>query len=190
MPKIIDHDKQREEIIFKSFDLFSTKGFASVTMRELARELEVSTGLLYHYFSTKEAIFEQMIQFVIEKDISRVKAGIDPDLSLSEKIITAGRLIESNKSYYQNLILLMVDYIRFVGKDEAKKIMESFSTNYLDAISSHLSLSETFSTILLSWLAGLMYCSLTVQDMIPFEKQFASMAEMITLVAQNNQGLS
>jgi hypothetical protein len=30
MPKVVDFEKQRKEILFKSFDLFAQKGYANV----------------------------------------------------------------------------------------------------------------------------------------------------------------
>ncbi|NJL79674.1 MAG: helix-turn-helix transcriptional regulator, partial [Richelia sp. SM2_1_7] len=60
MPKIVDHEKYRKELLWKSFDLFAQKGYGSVTMREIAKELGVSTGTLYHYFPNKESLYLQL----------------------------------------------------------------------------------------------------------------------------------
>ena len=38
--------------------LFGTRGFASTSVDELAREARVTTGALYHHFATKAALFE------------------------------------------------------------------------------------------------------------------------------------
>ncbi|MGB6015410.1 MAG: helix-turn-helix domain-containing protein, partial [Nodosilinea sp.] len=48
MPKIVDHDQYRREILDQCFDLFAEKGYAALTMRQIAQELGVSTGTLYH----------------------------------------------------------------------------------------------------------------------------------------------
>jgi AcrR family transcriptional regulator len=50
MPKIVDHDQYRKELLSKCFDLFAEKGYGSITMRQIAEGLNVSTGTLYHYF--------------------------------------------------------------------------------------------------------------------------------------------
>ena len=56
MPKIVDHDEYRKELLERCFGIFSRKGFSNVTMREIVSEIGVSTGTLYHYFDTKEKI--------------------------------------------------------------------------------------------------------------------------------------
>ena len=59
MPKIVDHEQYRKELLGKCFDLFAQKGYGSITMRQIAQGLGVSTGTLYHYFPSKQALFEQ-----------------------------------------------------------------------------------------------------------------------------------
>ena len=53
MPKIVDRDRYRKELLNKCFDIFAEKGYSSVTMREIGSEIGVSTGTLYHYFPSK-----------------------------------------------------------------------------------------------------------------------------------------
>jgi AcrR family transcriptional regulator len=69
MPKIVDHDRYRKELLGKCFDLFAAKGYGSITMREIAQGLGVSTGTLYHYFPNKKVLFEQLIEQMAERDV-------------------------------------------------------------------------------------------------------------------------
>lgn len=62
MPKIVDHDQYREELVEKSFAVFARHGFTNCTMRILAKEIGVSTGRLYHYFATKEDVFAHVLR--------------------------------------------------------------------------------------------------------------------------------
>ena len=64
MPRIIDHDARRAQIFEDSVALFSAHGFAGLGMRQLARELGVSTGTLYHYFPNKLLLFEGMMRYL------------------------------------------------------------------------------------------------------------------------------
>ena len=70
MPKIVDHDAYRNELLQKYFDDFAQRGYNDVTMREIAQSLGVSTGSLYHYFPTKNSILESMMQLASRRDIS------------------------------------------------------------------------------------------------------------------------
>ncbi|MEM7759849.1 MAG: helix-turn-helix domain-containing protein, partial [Cyanobacteria bacterium P01_A01_bin.40] len=72
MPKIVDHHRYRKELLAKCFDLFAQRGYGSLTMRQVAKEIGVSTGTLYHYFASKEELFRQLIEEITEQDILRV----------------------------------------------------------------------------------------------------------------------
>jgi AcrR family transcriptional regulator len=39
MPKIVDHDLYRRELVSKCFDLFAEKGYGSITMRQISQGL-------------------------------------------------------------------------------------------------------------------------------------------------------
>jgi AcrR family transcriptional regulator len=54
MPKIVDHQARREELVEATWRVIARAGMAGATMREIAREASVSTGILAHYFADKE----------------------------------------------------------------------------------------------------------------------------------------
>ncbi|NRA44612.1 MAG: TetR/AcrR family transcriptional regulator [Oligoflexales bacterium] len=46
MPKIVDHEQMRKELLTQSFHYFAYQGYKGVTMRSLAKALDISTGTL------------------------------------------------------------------------------------------------------------------------------------------------
>lgn len=72
MPKVIDHERYRDELLHRYLDIFARRGYLDVTMREIARELGVSTGTLYHYFPTKKDLLEQLFHLASRRDSSAV----------------------------------------------------------------------------------------------------------------------
>ena len=52
----------REHILNTSFKLFLQKSFKEVTMKEIVEETGMSKGAFYHYFSSKEQVFEEVIR--------------------------------------------------------------------------------------------------------------------------------
>ena len=54
----------RQRILTTAFDLFAQQGYEATTMREIAAAAEVSVGLAYRYFESKEvmvlALYQQM----------------------------------------------------------------------------------------------------------------------------------
>lgn len=62
MPKIIDHDKRREEIVEVATRLILKGGFEAATMRSIAAEAGFANGALKHYFPGKESIIAAMFE--------------------------------------------------------------------------------------------------------------------------------
>ncbi|HXS36491.1 MAG TPA: helix-turn-helix domain-containing protein [Flavipsychrobacter sp.] len=53
----------REHILLVSLKLFLQKSFKEVTMKEIVEQTGLSKGAFYHYFSSKEQVFEEVIKF-------------------------------------------------------------------------------------------------------------------------------
>jgi TetR/AcrR family transcriptional regulator, transcriptional repressor for nem operon len=51
----------REHILNTSFRLFLQKNFKEVTMREIVEKTGLSKGAFYHYFESKEQLFEEVV---------------------------------------------------------------------------------------------------------------------------------
>lgn len=56
MPKIVDHEARREELVEATWRVIARTGMLGATMREIAREAGVSTGILAHYFADKDEL--------------------------------------------------------------------------------------------------------------------------------------
>ena len=57
MPK----ENKKELIIREALKLFSEKGFAAVSMRDLAESVGISVSTIYHYYESKQALVRDMI---------------------------------------------------------------------------------------------------------------------------------
>ncbi|MEE4302532.1 MAG: TetR/AcrR family transcriptional regulator, partial [Wenzhouxiangella sp.] len=53
-----DPDLTRSRILQAGFELFVDKGFAAVSMRELAQRSGVTKSLIHHHFGTKEGLWD------------------------------------------------------------------------------------------------------------------------------------
>jgi AcrR family transcriptional regulator len=56
MPKIVDWDARRDEILSATWRVIARDGIAKATIREIAREAGCSRGILAHYFDDKADI--------------------------------------------------------------------------------------------------------------------------------------
>lgn len=56
MPKIVDHEARRKEIVMATWRVIARDGLAGTTIREIAREAGYSNGVLAHYFADRDEI--------------------------------------------------------------------------------------------------------------------------------------
>ncbi len=51
----------REQILKAAMDLFFTKGYHATSIEEIAKQAQISKGLLYHYFKGKEDVLAALV---------------------------------------------------------------------------------------------------------------------------------
>ncbi|GAA2090237.1 MULTISPECIES: TetR/AcrR family transcriptional regulator [Brevibacterium] len=56
MPKIVDHDQRRTEIVHALWEVISERGIEGVTFQAVARSAGFSVGRVQHYFASKDAL--------------------------------------------------------------------------------------------------------------------------------------
>jgi AcrR family transcriptional regulator len=59
-PKVVED--RREQIIDAAMHVFAQKGFVRATNKDIARAAGITPGLIYHYFDSKEALFQAIIE--------------------------------------------------------------------------------------------------------------------------------
>jgi AcrR family transcriptional regulator len=67
---------RREQICRAAAAVISREGFAGTTMRMVADEAGVSTGMLNHYFVNRQDLLTQALVFVSERAQARMRAAI------------------------------------------------------------------------------------------------------------------
>jgi len=55
-------EKRREEILSAGLNLFIRKGYAATKTLDISQAAGISEGLLFHYFETKEKLYEELIK--------------------------------------------------------------------------------------------------------------------------------
>ena len=56
MAKIVDHAKRREEIALVACEVVAARGFEQATVARIARAAGYTTGMVAHYYESKQAI--------------------------------------------------------------------------------------------------------------------------------------
>ena len=74
MPRLVDHEARRHEIVQATWRLIAERGIEATTMRQLARELGLANGSVTHYFPDKSAILTAAFAHVFAATNARVAA--------------------------------------------------------------------------------------------------------------------
>jgi AcrR family transcriptional regulator len=59
-PKVVED--RREQILDAAMRVFSQKGFAKATNKDVAREAGITPGLIYYYFESKESLLANILE--------------------------------------------------------------------------------------------------------------------------------
>jgi AcrR family transcriptional regulator len=73
VPKIVDHEQRRQELLSATWRVIARTGIVSVTTREIAREAGVSTGVLAHYFADKGALLAAALRMSHQQVYARIQ---------------------------------------------------------------------------------------------------------------------
>jgi len=77
MPKLGMGPIRREQICRAATTLLAREGFAGTTMRMVAEEAGVSTGMLNHYFENRLDLLSQALAYSSERSLARYRDAIE-----------------------------------------------------------------------------------------------------------------
>ncbi len=83
MPKIVDHAQRRDEIALVACRVVAQYGFDQATIVRIAREAGYTTGMVAHYFDTKQDIIVAALRLIlrrIEQRLTPSGTGQSPEL--------------------------------------------------------------------------------------------------------------
>jgi len=120
---------RRERILVSAAALFARKGVAATTVREIADDVGILSGSLYHHFESKEAMVDEIVTSYLEDLRTRYKnvlAGeTDPRTRLHDLVVASLEVAEAHPhatEIYQNDVnyltqLERFSYLRNAGKE-------------------------------------------------------------------------
>jgi AcrR family transcriptional regulator len=83
VPKIVDHDRRREEIAHVTCQVVAEYGFRQATIARIARAAGYTTGMVAHYYDSKQDIILTALQLIlkrIEERLERRQGEDDADI--------------------------------------------------------------------------------------------------------------
>lgn len=66
-----DHQARRRDVSEAVWNVLATRGFTGLTLRAVAAELDATTGLLTHYFRTKQDLVDYALDLLEQRTVAR-----------------------------------------------------------------------------------------------------------------------
>ncbi|HEX6547984.1 MAG TPA: helix-turn-helix domain-containing protein, partial [Candidatus Dormibacteraeota bacterium] len=90
MPRTLNHkvhQVRREAFLDVAQRLITTKGYEAMTIQDVLDELETSRGALYHYFDSKQALLDGVVERFADAAMETIAPVMaDPDLPALRKL--------------------------------------------------------------------------------------------------------
>ncbi|MFO1344441.1 MAG: TetR/AcrR family transcriptional regulator [Burkholderiales bacterium] len=117
------HSLQRDTILNISADTFAELGYPSATMAQLAQRCGVSKSLLYHYYTSKDAILYDLMQAYMSRLQSLVIEVASRDLPAREALAeTIRRFVREYESSRSRHIVLLND-VKYLPEPDRERII-------------------------------------------------------------------
>lgn len=171
MPKIVNHDEYRQEMLEKCFYFFGQKGYANITMKDIAAEIGVSTGTLYHYFPSKEKMLGELISWAGLKSVNEYNNRLTNIESIQDRLDMFMVVLKESAEFYQNIMLLAVDIYRHSNIEQVTILYNFFSEGFVDLISDNLNVSKRFARCIYICIIGIIFNSLAVNEVKEYKRQ-------------------
>lgn len=188
MPKIVNCDQYRQELLHKCFDLFAQKGY-SIAMRQIALALGVSTGTLYHYFPSKKSLYLQLVKEQTQQDILNflLTAGNPP--TLSERLETLFNFITENEDYFLKQISLRASFYQQQEQTEVlnKEVLKQADVQTIRVIADYLRSDIAIADFVLNSIYGLLLQCFFENKTVSFSQQSALLSQMLGAYQEQKQ---
>ena len=100
-------EKRRQEILLAGLDLFVKQGYAATKTSDIAKAANMSDGLMFHYFATKEALYEELVGIGMAASQAWMQGGPDRPLArftaVAEQVLA---LLETNPQGAKFFVLM------------------------------------------------------------------------------------
>ena len=195
MPKIVDRQQYRKQLLTESFELFAEIGYGKITMRQLAQKLGISTGTLYHYFPSKEEMFIQLVEELAQRDISNFllqAESVPPDIRSRVRAILD--FTQENRDYFCKQLTIVMDYYqqqvseKAVVKDDLIQryitIYEQLDRETIEAINKYLQATNyAIGEFILIFINGLLLCQIYQPNFKSWDAQSEILIEAIVVMS-------
>lgn len=117
-------NQKQDMIVDAALEVFREKGYANARMADIARRAGVSYGLVYHYFGSKEVLFDIIVESWWSGLYSMMEREIASDIPTRDKLV---HVIEYFLDTYGTKPNLMSIFVSEVSRSSVYHTQEGLS---------------------------------------------------------------
>jgi AcrR family transcriptional regulator len=106
----VDRQSQSEKILSAAYGCISTRGYANVSLRDIADEAGVALSQLHYYYKSKEGLFKEVVQLTIEKYLREVEHALKNGGTLEERVASLIDYFRKMLRHNPELFRLLYDF--------------------------------------------------------------------------------
>lgn len=110
MQNSTDQTNPAQKILLAAYDCLSTRGYANVTMRNIADEAGVALSQLTYYFKNKETLFTEVINRMAGQYIREIETRMGTAADLNEMIASLSQFFKETLQDKPKLLRLFIDF--------------------------------------------------------------------------------
>ncbi|UFT98323.1 TetR family transcriptional regulator C-terminal domain-containing protein [Radiobacillus kanasensis] len=123
MPKKVDHLKRKRQIAEATWRVILEKGIEHASVRNIAKEANLSLGALRYYFSSQDQLLAYAMDLVKERATERIQQIVSQDIPLKVKVIQAlMEMVPTSKETRAEMEIWFSFLIHIRHKKEQRKI--------------------------------------------------------------------
>lgn len=109
---------RRQEILYAALDLFVSKGYAATKIADIAERVSMSVGLLFHYFESKEKLYEELVTMGLEGTAYPAAQGCEKAIDFFIQFTEQLFFVMKKQPYVAKMFVLMANAQRSEGTPE------------------------------------------------------------------------
>ena len=121
-------EKRYWEILYAALELFIRRGYAATKIGDIAQAVGMSTGLLFHYFESKEKLYTTLIEYGVEGPMSMMNLDQTEPLAFFEEAARQVLLFVKSDPFTAKMFALMSQaQLSDAIPEAAKRLIEDFN---------------------------------------------------------------
>lgn len=110
MSRRIEKENSSQKILITAFECLSNRGYANVSMRDIADEAGVALSQITYYYKNKEKLFTEVINVMIHQYLHEIEERLKSAPDTREKISSLIKFFNDLIIDRPNLLKLFIDF--------------------------------------------------------------------------------